>query len=285
AGRRAAALRGQERAPALRERLDHEGGGELPVAPDARVRRAHQLRERPRALADLEHAVDEQEGRRVRHAGIRVDGLSHTASRRSARQRPPRASPSTAATRTRPGRAPPATTSRPARAGGTSPRVGGTTPVETASAAAPPATAPAPPKTPPPPPPERLEDEDRRALARARAVGRRVERTRRRARQQAALAQHLVEHGAELVGTAGEADVDRALSHLPGAPGDRRLARGLLGRQHRGRSGDAELDRGVAERGVEDQVREEERVALPAREEPIEEGCRLLEVPPCRAEA
>src|SRR5439155_1250724 len=147
-GGRAAAPGGQEGAPALRERLDHEGGGQLPVAPDARVRRAHQLQERPRPLADLEHAVEEEEGRRVRQAWDGIERRAHTASRRSGRQSPPRARPSTAATRTRPGRAAPVTTSRPARAGGTSPTVGGTTPVETASAAAAAASPPAAPKSP-----------------------------------------------------------------------------------------------------------------------------------------
>src|SRR5206468_4247811 len=135
-------------APALRERLDHEGGGQLPVAPDARVRRAHQLRECPRPLAKLEHAVEEEEGRRVRQAWDGIEGRAHTASRRSGRQSPPRARPSTAATRTPPRRAAPVTTSRPARAGGTSPTVGGTTPVETASAAAAAASPPAAPKSP-----------------------------------------------------------------------------------------------------------------------------------------
>src|SRR5947208_2243335 len=148
AGARRAALRSQERAPALRERLDHEGGGQPPVTSDARVRRAHQLRERSRPLADLEHAVEEQEGRPVGQARDGIEGRFHTASRRSGRQSPPRARPSTAATRTARGRAAPVTTSRPARAEGASPQVGGTRPVETASAAAAAASAPAAPKSP-----------------------------------------------------------------------------------------------------------------------------------------
>ena len=88
---------------------------------------------------------------------------------------------------------------------------------------------------------------------------------------------------AELLRTAREADVRGVVLDHVGTPRDRRLARRLLHRHHRRRTRDPELDRRVAERRIEDEVREEQRVPRTTREEPIEENRRLAQVSPRRS--
>src|SRR6185295_12566075 len=106
---------GEECPATLGERLQDERRGQAPIAADTRVGRAHQFQERARALADLDDAVEQQKGRGVRQAR-------------------PRARPSTTATRTAARRAD-VTTSRPLRAGGVMPSVGGMTPSASARTA------------------------------------------------------------------------------------------------------------------------------------------------------
>ena len=108
-------LRGDECTASLGEGFQDEGRGQESVAADARVGRADELQEGTPPFLDLEHLVEQQEGRPVGQTRKAV----HGASKRSGRHAPPRARPSTTATRTSAARARPATTPSPLRAGGT----------------------------------------------------------------------------------------------------------------------------------------------------------------------
>src|SRR5262245_32395482 len=77
AAHRGVAAGAQIGAATLRERLEDEGSGQDPVVPDARVGGAHELHEGAAALADLEHAVEQQERCRVRQARPRVVRYAH----------------------------------------------------------------------------------------------------------------------------------------------------------------------------------------------------------------
>ena len=70
AGRRAATLRGEERATRLSQGFQYERGGQMAVRRDARIRGAHELQEGARLVVDVEHAIEEQERRRVRSAVV-----------------------------------------------------------------------------------------------------------------------------------------------------------------------------------------------------------------------